>query len=68
MKGFNMSDSVKPLPFEETNYEEHLCGFCSWIKLPVTAGHNGPEMCEGRFCLEAYEKYVEYFNKELKGE
>ncbi len=36
---------------------DDLKPFCVWEGAACTCGPNGPIMCEGRYCEEAYEKW-----------
>lgn len=38
---------------------EELKSYCPWEGEPVACYGGLPVMCEGRFCEEAYEKYLE---------
>ena len=38
---------------------DDLKPYCRWEGPAITAGPNGPIMCEGRYCEEAYEAYKE---------
>lgn len=50
--------------FEEMECED-LKEFCPWEHEPVTCYGGIPIMCEGRFCKEAYECYLEKLEEEV---
>jgi len=50
--------------FEEMECED-LKEFCPWEGPPIACYGGSPVMCEGRFCEEAYERYLESLEKEV---
>jgi hypothetical protein len=57
----------KPENFEDMDCDS-LQVYCPYIrhggKPGVHGGPNGPYSCEGRYCEEAYENYLEEFEEE----
>ena len=57
----------KPLSIEELQDGEQLCKYCVATgrgieDIPrMSYGYNGPVMCEGMHCDDAYEYYLENF-------
>lgn len=52
----------KPKKFEDMDCED-LRPFCPWEGAPVFCYGGDPVMCEGRYCEEAYEVYLEGFDE-----
>lgn len=56
-------DRAEPPTGDVKSLDEMDCDdlkpYCPWDGPAVTGGPNGPISCEGRFCREAYESYLE---------
>jgi len=58
------SDDDAPMTFEEMNCTgtgslDDLKPYCPWDGPAVTGGPDGPISCDGMFCEQAYERYLE---------
>ena len=62
----------KPLSFDDMcDSKEALCSYCRYTDYgledyhgEMKLGPNGPYGCEGEWCNEAYERYLEEFEEE----
>lgn len=54
---------TEPNKFEDMECDD-LKLYCRWDGPPTACCGGNPIMCEGRFCKEAYERYVEEFESE----
>ena len=50
-----------PKPIEEISGGEELCQYCEWQKGEIP--HRRDSVCEGAYCEDAYEVYLEEFEE-----
>lgn len=58
----------EPLSFEEMCSSENICDYCintNYGENKCVVTPSGPIMCEGRWCDDAYETYLEEFDSEV---